>query len=90
MFDFIPLPILAGCGIAALAVAAFVVLSRFLDDLTRFIRATPLWHLALILVLVGRMVLFGGSKTNDVGGVTGDAGGTNGLKSSKAGRMALW
>ena len=80
MFDFIPLPILAGCGIAALAVAAFVVLSRFLDDLTRFIRATPLWHLVLILVLVGRMVLFGGSKTNDVGGVTGDAGGTNGVE----------
>ena len=80
MFDFIPLPILAGCGIAALAIAAFVVLSRFLDDLTRFIRATPLWHLALILVLVGRMVLFGGSKTNDVGGVTGDAGGTNAVE----------
>ena len=72
MFDFIPLPILAGCGIAALAVAAFVVLSRFLDDLIRFIRATPLWHLAFILVLVGRMILFGGSKTNGVDNADGE------------------
>ena len=80
MFDFIPSPLLAGFGIASLVILAGAILSQYLDDLNRFIHAKPIWHLIFILLLVGRMILFGGSKTNDVGGVTGDAGGTNGVE----------
>lgn len=66
MMDFIPFTLWVGTGIAALAVIAGAVLSQCLDDLNRFLRAKPLWHLIFILLLVGRMILFGGSKTNDV------------------------
>lgn len=64
--DFIPFPLLVGSGIAALVVIAGAVLSQYLDDLNRFIRTKPLWHLIFIFLLVVRMILFGGSKTNDV------------------------